>query len=111
MLSKVAKVILKNIRKVDRAVRYGGDEFVIVLPQSNKQQAHELTKRLRSAINSEVYFAEEGFNIRITASFGVATYGDDATTKEALLQTVDDAMYRIKNTSRDGIALAGAPLH
>lgn len=109
MLSKVASVILKNIRKVDLAVRYGGDEFVVVMPQSHKKQAHEVTKRLKKAINSEVYFAEEGFNIRITASFGVATFGDDATTKEGLLKAVDDAMYRIKNTSRDGIALAGFP--
>ena len=64
---------------------------------------------MRKAINSEVYFAEEGFNIRITASFGVATFGDDATTKDELLKAVDDAMYRVKNTSRDGISLAGFP--
>lgn len=108
MLHKVAKVISKSIRKVDLAVRYGGDEFVIVLPQANKNQAHAAAKRLRHAINAEVYFAEEGFNIRITASFGVATYGDDATSKEELLRAVDEAMYRIKNTSRDGIALAKA---
>ena len=109
MLHKVAKVILKNIRKVDRAVRYGGDEFVVVLPQTTKKQAHVVVKRLRDAINLEVYFAEEGFNIRITASFGVATFGDDATSKDELLRAADEAMYQIKDTSRDGIALAGLP--
>lgn len=108
MLNKVGKVVSKNIRKVDLAVRYGGDEFIVIMPQTNKKQAHGLTKRLRKAINAEVYFAEEGFNIRITASFGVATFGDDATSKDELLGIVDEAMYQIKNTSRDGIALAGA---
>jgi len=107
MLHKVASVIRKNIRKVDLGVRYGGDEFVVVMPQSNKKQAHGVTKRLRNAINSEIYFAEEGFNIRITASFGVATYGEDATSKDELLKAADEAMYNIKNTLRDGIALAG----
>jgi len=57
-----------------------------------------------------VYFAEEGFNIRITASFGVATFGDDATSKDELLRAVDEAMYHVKNTSKDGIALASALL-
>jgi diguanylate cyclase (GGDEF)-like protein len=109
LLNKIAKVILKNIRRVDLAVRYGGDEFIVIMPQTSKKQAHRFTKRLRNAINSEVYFSEEGFHIKVTASFGVATFGDDARSKDELLKAVDEAMYRIKNTSRDGIALAGVP--
>ena len=109
MLNRVARVILQSIRKVDRAARYGGDEFVVVLPQTDKKQAQVVAQRLRDAINAEVYFAEEGFNIKVTASFGVATFDDDATSKDELLRAVDKAMYQIKETSRDGIALAGVP--
>ena len=80
-LTKVGDVIERTIRKVDMAARYGGDEFVIVLPETNKEKAYCAAERLRNAINAEVFFAEEGFNIKVTASFGVATFGEDAAVK------------------------------
>ena len=48
-------------------------------------------------------------NIKVTASFGVATFGEDATSKDELLRAVDEAMYRVKETSKDAVALAGSP--
>jgi len=60
-------------------------------------------------LRAEVFFAEEGFDIRVTASFGVATFGEDASSKDELLKAVDEAMYQVKETSKDAIALAGVP--
>ena len=101
-LTRVGAVISKTIRKTDMAARYGG-----VLAQTDKKNAHRAAERLRDAINAEVFFAKEGFNIKVTASFGVATFGDDASSKDELLRAVDEAMYKVKETSKDAIALAG----
>jgi diguanylate cyclase (GGDEF)-like protein len=92
---------------VDWAVRYGGDEFVIILPRAGKKEAMLVAERLRNSLNQTVFFKKEGLNIRVTASFGLATYPDDALNKEDIIKMADQAMYRVKDSSRDGICQAG----
>ena len=110
LLGEVADVIKGRLRKSDFGVRYGGDEFVVLLPQTPKKKAHEVARRLRRAINDNVYLADgklpDGKPIKLTASFGVASFPTDAKSKEDLLRLADNAMYGIKNTTRDGIGLA-----
>jgi len=104
LLQEVASVIRTLLRKVDMACRYGGDEFVLVLPQTTKEQAYQATVKLRDLINSHTFLQEENLNLRITASFGIASYPNDASDKLALINLADQAMYRVKTKTRDGIA-------
>ncbi len=95
-----------NCRLIDFAFRYGGDEFVIVLPQASKENACIVARRLHKMLRETVWHPQENLNIQITASLGVASYPSDAKTKVELLHLADEAMYNVKNTTRDAVAVA-----
>ncbi|HEX7125129.1 MAG TPA: sensor domain-containing diguanylate cyclase [Thermodesulfobacteriota bacterium] len=106
ILREVAEIVLRTIRKVDVAVRYGGDEFLVVLPETPKESAVLAAERIRSAIERTSFLQEEGLGLRITASFGVAAFPDDAREKMELLRAADRAMYTVKRAGRNGVARA-----
>lgn len=106
VLTEVARVINSTLRKVDMACRYGGDEFVIVLPQTSKEQAFIAAEKLRNMIKDFTFLKEEGINTHLTASFGVAALPEDANDKLELIHLADKAMYSVKNANKDGVALA-----
>ena len=93
-------------RRIDFAFRYGGDEFVIVLPQASKENAFVVARRLHKLIGETRWLTAEGLDVHFTASIGVASYPSDAKTKVELLHLADEAMYVIKNTTRNGVAAA-----
>jgi diguanylate cyclase (GGDEF)-like protein len=107
LLWLIGDVIKGNLRMIDYAFRYGGDEFVVLLPQTSKQNALMVVRRVKDLLSSKVFFAEEGLNIKVTASFGVASFPADGRTRKELLRLADEAMYLVKNTTRNNIALAG----
>ncbi len=107
LLWMIGDVIKSHLRMIDYAFRYGGDEFVVLLPQTSKENALSVVRRTRDLLNSKVFFVEEGLNITITASFGVASFPADGGTRKELLRSADEAMYLVKNTTRNNIALAG----
>lgn len=107
LLREIGSTIRCNLRTVDWAIRYGGDEFVIILPQTSNEEALIVVNRLRDSLNKAVYFQKEGLDIRITASFGLATYPEDAINKEDIIRLADQAMYRVKESTRNGIQVAG----
>jgi diguanylate cyclase (GGDEF)-like protein len=106
LLTEMGQLIQNHIRKSDVAARYGGDEFVIVLPNTSKEGAHTMASNLRRVFKNHYFLVDSGYRIRVTASFGVAAYPADAKTKLALIRLADQAMYRVKDSTRDGVKTA-----
>jgi len=79
---------------------------VILLPQTSKENALNVARRLHKLIRGTTWLAAEGLNVRVTPSLGVASYPVDARTKEGLLHLADEAMYLVKNSNRDSVAAA-----
>ena len=86
VLGEVARVIHSLLGPDDSLVRYGGDEFIILLPHRAQAQALELTRRLRERLNQTSFLTDEGLNLRLTASYGIATLPEDAQDREESAQ-------------------------
>jgi diguanylate cyclase (GGDEF)-like protein len=110
LLADIGNMVKGNCRLIDFAFRYGGDEFVVLLPQTSKENALIVARRLHRRIRENVWLQEQGTEVRITASVGVASYPSDSRDKSQLLHLADEAMYLVKNTSRDSVAAAGIGL-
>ncbi|HSN69318.1 MAG TPA: sensor domain-containing diguanylate cyclase, partial [Thermoanaerobaculia bacterium] len=105
-LQEVAKRILSAVRTIDKVVRFGGDEFCIILPQTDQEQARSVANRVRRAIVESSFRIESDVQVEITASFGIATFPVHATGKEDLIRQADAAMYRVKSTTKDSVGMA-----
>ena len=103
LLTEMGHLIRRHIRATDVAARYGGDEFVIVLPNTTKEGGITVAGNLRERIKENFFLVDQGYRVRTTASFGVATYPEDAQTKLALIRLADQAMYRVKESTRDAV--------
>ena len=106
LLAEIGSVLRANCRLIDFAFRYGGDEFVILLPQTSKDNACGVARRLHKLIREMHWLRAEGLDVRVTTSAGVAAYPSDAKTKAQLLHLADEAMYMVKNSTRDSVAAA-----
>ncbi|MBI5583563.1 MAG: diguanylate cyclase, partial [Deltaproteobacteria bacterium] len=97
LLRELAQVIRKSIRDIDLAARYGGDEFVLVLPYSDQTGALQIARRIQEAMAAHTFLAE-GVAVpeRKTISLGLAFYPGDASTMEELIRCADQALYRAK---------------
>ncbi len=102
LLEELAQVMVATLRSVDVPVRYGGDEFVVVLPETERAAALEVAARLKEAIGGHEFLGDAGLRVRVTGSFGVATFPQDGARPEELIRAADRAMYDLK--SREGNA-------
>lgn len=103
LLSEFGHLLKQNLRVSDLGARYGGDEFVIILPNTTKKGALALVANLRETVAAHRFLADNGEKIAVTASYGIATFPEDADNKRALIQAADKAMYHVKETTRDGV--------
>lgn len=101
VLREVGFLIRAAVRETDYAARYGGDEFVVILPQTEGSAARVLGEKLRRLIQDHVFLQEEGISARIGLSFGVATYPADAASKEELIRLADGRMYADKDSRKE----------
>ncbi len=104
MLKELGQTITNHLSKKDILVKYGGDEYIIILPGRNKRKAKKLSEKILSAIRETTYLQSESRPVKVTASLGIAMYPEDAGTIKDLLILADKTMYRVKNTTKDAVA-------
>jgi diguanylate cyclase (GGDEF)-like protein len=105
-LQEVAKRILGAVRGIDKVVRFGGDEFCVILPQTDQDQAVAVAHRVARAVSASPLRIDPEIEVSITASFGIATYPTHAMSKENLIREADAAMYRVKSTTKNAVGVA-----
>jgi diguanylate cyclase (GGDEF)-like protein len=104
VLKRVAELLKAGVRKIDYAGRYGGEEFLLVLPEAPLDVALQICERLRESVASAPDFAAEGgHRPAVTMSFGVASLGSDAT-HERLIARADAKLYEAKHGGRNRVA-------
>jgi diguanylate cyclase (GGDEF)-like protein len=106
VLVEVAELLIRNLRDVDIISRYGGDEFVVVLPETGLRTTQAITKRLHRAFHRHEFLSQEGLKLHLTASFGIAGFPDHARNKKDLIRLADQAMYEAKYGGRDRVCMA-----
>lgn len=107
LLAEVGQLLRSFIRKADSAFRYGGDEFIVLLPDAGKDMAGETAERLHQALRTHSFRVNKDLGLKIRASFGVATYPEDGNSVHQIIRAADAMMYLVKGSTRDNIAIAG----
>ncbi|MDR5693748.1 MAG: GAF domain-containing protein [Armatimonadota bacterium] len=105
ILKTVANLLRRNSRSADIVARYGGDEFVLLLPHTTKRDAHEIAERIRRSIAHYPIPIRERF-VTATVSVGVAAFPEDGRTAETLVEAADKAMYIAKHMGGNRVAVA-----
>jgi len=106
LLAEIGYLIKAQLRLIDYAFRYGGDEFVVLLPQTGKESALVVARRLLENLRASCFCKDENLNLNIRASIGLATYPHDAKTPHDVIRQADEMMYLVKNSTRDNIGIA-----
>jgi diguanylate cyclase (GGDEF)-like protein len=108
VLRRLAQVVMRELRSADVVAKYGGDEFVIILPQTDRQGASVVAERIRSAVEMHDFPGEEE-GMRITSSMGIAQFPEDGEGSRELLEAADRALYEAKRGGRNRVSTVASP--
>jgi len=109
LLKEFGEFLVQAIRTSDIAIRYGGDEFVLVLPRTTKAEAVQFVTRARDSLKEHIFLKTKQLNLKTTASFGISTFPEDGKNIDQLISAADKAMYYVKRGSKDGVYAASQP--
>jgi len=103
ILTEMGKIIGHNVRNTDIACRYGGEEFAVILPGINQEEAYKLINRLRKTVSEQKFNEQDDHYINATVSGGVAEISEEDKTPVNLTERADKALYKAKNSGRNQI--------
>ncbi len=106
ILRELSKTIKENIRQIDLIGRYGGEEFSIILTETDKEQAKFAAERIRQSVESK-FIRVYDENLRVTVSIGISTFPGDGADMGSLIDNADSALYYAKQTGRNKVAVFG----
>ncbi len=108
VLRSVSNIVKSNCRTIDIAARYGGEELILVLPETPIEEALRVAERIRSRVES-CEIEHMGRILHVTISLGIALYPLHAADRESLIKAADDAMYTSKEAGKNRVSLFGSP--
>lgn len=110
VLRELGGLLKRSLREVDVVIRYGGDEYTIILVETGPEAAKRVGERIRKQIECHPFLTTDGYHITITASIGFACYPDDTTGMQELLDMADRAMYVGKASGKNCVFRVASPL-
>jgi two-component system cell cycle response regulator len=108
VLKEFSARLKRNTRGIDLACRLGGEEFLIIMPETDLARAYQVAERTRAMMASEPFQLRADLKIRVTASVGLATLESPDDTPETIFKRADNALYAAKRRGRNRVAADAA---
>ncbi len=103
VLREIGETITGFMNERDLLIKYGGDEYILILPGRSKKDALKLSREILGRIRESSFLNHEKIPVKLTASFGIAVFPDDADSHKDLLLRADDCMYKVKKSTKNDV--------